>query len=181
LETTTENKIDTVQGPGQLERYLEDFCRLYPGYKVFALYLTRGGYAPHDDRYYAVSYTQVCQVIEKIVEEHHSTLGNDIVVLLEHYALMLRRHIMSDSGVAELCQSIYQKHKQALDVIFEHRPDQQALVNEYAKLLIENEGSIKPCYSKKSYIQFNPLVWEGSPLYQGVYPMCPWFLYSVGV
>lgn len=74
------------------------------------------------------------------MEEHRSMLGSDIVTLLEHYALMLRRHIMSDSGVAELCQSIYQKHKQALDLIFEHRPDQQALINEYAQLLIKPES-----------------------------------------
>ena len=172
-----ENKIDSGERAGQLNRYYDDVRGCYPNYKILALYLTRDGNAPTFDRYHAVSYTQVCQIIEKILEDHSSTLGNDIAVLLEHYTQMLRRHIMSDSGVADLCRSIYQKHKQALDLIFEHRPDQQEHINDYAKLLIANEASIKPCFSKKSYIQFNPVAWDGSPLYQGQYPMCPWFLY----
>ena len=172
-----ENKIDSGERTGQLSRYYDDVRNQYPDYKVLAIYLTRDGNAPTFDRYHAISYTQVCQIIEKILEDHCSTLGNDIVVLLEHYAQILRRHIMSDSGVADLCRSIYQKHKQALDLIFEHRPDQQEDINEYAKSLIANEASIKPCFSKKSYIQFNPVAWDGSPSYQGQYPMCPWFLY----
>ena len=106
-----ENKIGTGEHSDQLNRYYDDVCTQYPGYQIFPLYLTPDGNAPTSARYYAVSYTQVCQIIEKIVEEQRSVLGSDIVLLLEHYAQMLRRHIMSDSGVAELCRSIYQKHK----------------------------------------------------------------------
>ena len=172
-----ENKIDTGEHSDQLNRYYDDVHSHYSSYKIVALYLTPDGNAPTSDRYYAVNYTQICQVIEKIVEERRSTLGSDILMLLEHYTQMLRRHIMSDSGVADLCRSIYRKHKQALDLILEHRPDQQAHINEYAQQLIKNEVSIKPYYSKKSYIQFNPAAWDGSPLYRGAYSTCPWFLY----
>ena len=81
--------------------------------------------------YHAVSYTLVCEVIEKIAQDNRATLDGEIVMVLEHYAQMLRRHIVSDSDIAELCRSIYQKHKQALDLIFEHRPDQQAQIKQY--------------------------------------------------
>ncbi|MGI4789257.1 MAG: PD-(D/E)XK nuclease family protein, partial [Janthinobacterium lividum] len=173
-----ENKIDTGEHSGQLERYYKHVLDEYPDYTITALYLTRDGNAPTFDRYIPVSYSLVCQVVEKIAVEHHADFGIDIMVLLEHYALMLRRHILSDSGEADLCRSIYQKHKQALDLIIQHIPDQETLISEFAAQLIKSESStIKSCFSQKSYIQFNPLAWDGSFLYRDRIPMCPWFLY----
>jgi hypothetical protein len=48
---------------------------------------------------------------------------------------MIRRHIVSDSDVSELCQRIYRKHKRALDLIFEHRPDVRLEIFELVKHL----------------------------------------------
>ncbi len=177
LAVIIENKIDTGEIPGQLSRYYADVRNHFPEHKIVAIYLTRNGGPPTDKRYHAVSYTQICHILEELVKNSRSTFSEDIVVLLEHYTQMLRRHIMSDSGVAELCQDIYQKHKQALDLIFEHRLDQQALINGYAQQLIRDEPRIKPCFSKKSYIQFNPLAWDNPSYSESFHPDCPWLLY----
>ena len=162
-----ENKIDTGEHSDQLNRYYKDVQSHYPGYKIAALHLTPDGDAPTSDLYHAVSYLQVCQVAERLVALRRSTLGSDIVMLLEHYAQMLRRHIVSDSNVAELCRSIYQKHRQALDLIFEHRPDQQAQIGQHIKMLIRQRPDIilDPDLAGKSWLNFALREWEESPLY----------------
>ena len=80
----------------------------------------------------SASYKQVAEVAENFVERYASIMGAEIRSLMKHYAQMLRRHIVSDSEIEVLCQRIYQKHKRALDLILEHRPDRQAEISEEA-------------------------------------------------
>ena len=164
LAVIIENKVDTGEHSGQLSRYYADVRSHFPEHEIIALYLTPDGDgdAPTDDRYLylAVSYSQVCQIIEKITLDNCATLGSEIVMVLEHYVQMVRRHIVSDSDVAELCRSIYQKHRQALDLIFEHRPDLQAQVGEYARSLVEQDSSLKLYGFAKSWINFTFLNWD---------------------
>ena len=155
-----ENKIDTSEHSGQLSRYYAVVCSHYPGYKILALYLTPDGDAPSLDRYLPVSYSLVCEVIENLVRDRRSTLGSEVVMLLEHYAQMLRRHILSESEVAELCRRIYQKHRQALDLIFEHRPDQQAQIGQYARSLIEKTDGIVFASAGKGWVAFGLEEWK---------------------
>ena len=177
LAVIIENKIDTGEIPGQLSRYYADVRSHFPEHKIAAIYLTRNGGPPTDKRYHAVSYTQICHILEELVKNSRSRLSDDIVMLLENYTQMLRRHIMSDSGEAELCRAIYQKHKQALDSIFEHRLDQQASINDYTHQLIRDEPRIKLCFSKKDYVQFNPIAWDNPLTGEPFNPDCPWLLY----
>ncbi len=161
-----ENKVDTDEHSGQLSRYYADVRSHFPEHEIIALYLTSDGDAPSDDRYLAISYSQVCQIIEKIIGECHETLDVDVVVVIKHYAQMLRRHIVSDSDVAELCRTIYQKHRQALDLIFEHRPDRQAQIGQYVRSLIHQENQLEPGGGGKTWITFGLHDWKKSPRHE---------------
>ena len=162
-----ENKIDSGERSDQLKRYYDSFQSYYPGYKVIALYLTLDGDAPSFDIYHAVSYQIVCEIVEKIAAEHRSHLNGDVVMVLEHYAQMLRRHILSESVVADLCRSIYSKHKLALDLIFEHRPDHQAQLGQYVKSLILEEPELNFINEGKHYVNFGLNEWDTSIIKRG--------------
>ena len=157
-----ENKIDTGERSGQLQRYYEHVLDGYPDYTIIALYLTREGNAPSFDAYIPVSYSLVCRVIEKIVEERRIGLGGDIVMLLEHYAQMLRRHIVSDSDVAELCRSIYKHHKQALDLIFEHGPPPPTQIRDCLIPLIQQQDNLVLYSYGKKWVNFSLREWDES-------------------
>jgi len=172
-----ENKIGTREHSDQLNRYYKDVHSHYPNYKVVALHLTPDGDTPTSERYHAVSYTQVRQVAERLAALRRSTLGSDVVMLLEHYAQMLRRHIVSDSDVAELCRSIYQKHRQALDLIFEHRPDQQIQIRDYVRSLILKQSGIKYYNEARHYVNFGLNDWNDSALHRGEISNRPWLPY----
>jgi len=163
LAVIIENKIDTGEIPGQLSRYYADVRSHFPEHKIIALLLTRHGDAPSDDRYLAVSYSPVCQILERIVDERHTTLDADVAVVLRHYAQMLRRHIVSDSDVAVLCREIYSKHKQAMDLIVEHRPDRQAQIGQYVAGLIEQNDTLHLGKVAKGWVVFWLNDWYTSP------------------
>ena len=99
---------------------------------------------------------------------NRETLNSEIVMVLEHYVQMLRRHIVSDSDVAELCRSIYQKHRQALDLIFKYRPDQQMLIREYVKTLISQELDFISYSYGKNWVNFNLQEWDDSLTARGL-------------
>ena len=164
LAVIIENKIDTAEHSGQLSRYYDDVHSHFPEYAILPLFLTPDGDAPSDSRYRAVSYSQICQIIEKIVAERQDTLDTDVVIVMRHYAQMLRRHIVSDSDVAKLCREIYHKHKRAMDLIIEHRPDQQAQIGQYAAKLIEDTPTVDLGAVARGWIVFVPSEWHGPRL-----------------
>lgn len=160
LAVIIENKIDTGEIPGQLSRYYADVRSHFPEHEIIALFLTRNGDAPSDDPYLAVSYSQVCQILEKIIAERQETLDADVAIVLKHYAQMLRRHIVSDSDVAVLCREIYRKHKQALDLVIEHRPDRQAQIGQYVVGLIEQNDTLDLGTVARGWVVFVPSEWH---------------------
>ena len=168
LAVIIENKIGTGEHSGQLDRYHDDISRHYPGYKIIALFLTPDGDVPSHQHFHPMSYTLVGEVIEKIVQDNRATLDAEVVMILEHYVQMLRRHIASDSDVAELCRSIYQKHRQALDLIFEYRPDQQMLIREYVKTLISQDLDLISYSYGKNWVNFNLQEWDDSLTARGL-------------
>lgn len=159
-----ENKIASVEHSGQLHRYRQSVKNQYPEYRLISLYLTPDGRSPSDDAYIPISYGLVCETVEAYANRRASLLGAEIRALMIHYAQMLRRHIMPDSELADLCRQIYWKHRKALDLIYEHRPDRQYLIREILKDLITQlplaESKLKLDYCGKSEVRFCPGEWD---------------------
>jgi len=160
LAVIIENKIDSSEHSDQLERYFQVVTQHYPGWTILGIYLTPEGETSSNTGYLATSYTSICEIVERMVESRSSTLGADVRSLMVHYTQMLRRHIVSESEIAELCRRIYRKHQRALDLIYEHRPDQQAAVREVLESIIQQTSELLPDHCSKSYIRFAPQEWD---------------------
>ncbi len=165
LVCVIENKVDSGESEGQLTKYREMAASEFPNLRRLLVFLTPDGDEPSDTAFIPMSYSEVAEIADSIREMYGSTLGGDVVTIMRHYTTMLRRHIVADSEVADLCQRIYRKHKQALDLIFEHRPDQLWDIAEELKRLIAESTSdgIQPEHSTKSYIRFSHESWRDVP------------------
>ncbi len=155
-----ENKIDSSEHSQQLARYWRSVISRYPGWKVIGLFLTREGDMPSDERYLPVGYKLISDIIQDLAETRKSTLGADVQTLMLHYTQMLRRHIVSESEIAELCRRIYQKHKSALDLIYEHRPDKQAVTRALLEELVKSSPGIIADRLGKTATAFSIQEWE---------------------
>lgn len=162
-----ENKIGSDEHSGQLRRYRETVSNAFPNDRPIFVYLTPDGDSPSDDAYIPFSYNDIMNLVEDVRKVHESTLGPDVRTLMTHYTAMLRRYIVSDSEIVQLCRRIYHRHKQALDLIFEHRPDLQWDLSELLKQLVyeaEPRGLIID-HSTKSYVRFSVAEWDRFPAY----------------
>jgi hypothetical protein len=163
-----ENKIDSGEHSGQLRRYQETVERHYPGWRMMYLFLTPEGDTPSDERYLPVSYAAICSVLEALLVSRNSVLGSDIQVVIRHYTDMLRRHLVGESEIADLCRRIYQRHQWALDLIYEHRPDRQATIHSFLTQLIAETSDLVVTFPSKTRIGFHPQQWQAiTPLFEG--------------
>jgi hypothetical protein len=167
LAVIIENKIDAGEGRGQLERYLHTIEHEHPGLRTLGLYLTPDGVEPSHEKYVPISYDVVRNVVRRLVKSQGDELGSNVRVLLEHYAQMLGRHIVTDSEIAELCRRIYRQHRQAMDLIIEHRPDRQGAVAEILKELIEQRPELELDHAAKQKTQFAVREWNTSANFSG--------------
>jgi hypothetical protein len=85
---------------------------------------------------------------------------------MTHYTTMLRRYIVSDSEIAELCRKLYREHQEALDLIYEHRPDLQYDLSDMLKELVVETAPTAGLvldHSTKTYIRFAVEDWDQFP------------------
>ena len=64
-----------------------------------------------------------CGLVERTIQDKGDSTNEDVRTLLRLYATTLRRNIVPDvsNDVHQLARKIYRKHKQAIDLIIEHR------------------------------------------------------------
>ena len=163
LVVIIENKILSGEHDRQLKRYYGIVQSRFPRASIVPVFLTPDGIDPSEDCYIPVGYNVVADVLKVTLERDGSILGPDVQTLISHYATMLRRYIVSDSEIAELCQRIYRRHQKALDLIYEHRPDMQLAIFEFFVEMLQQREGIELDHSTKTAVRFHPAAWDDLP------------------
>lgn len=149
-----ENKIYSKEHSGQLRRYKEIVEEEYPNYQKIFVYLTIEGDEASEDDYLSINYHDIIKIISHIIENKSTSIGQEVLIFISHYREMFRRYIMENSEIQEICRKIYKKHKKALDLIFEYKPDLLMEINECLTEVIKNDPDLILDFSSKSYIRF---------------------------
>ncbi len=140
-----ENKVLSGEGKNQLERYKDIVDRTYPTYKKLFLYLTPEGIDSSDqENWISISYQEIIDILEEA--KHKTNISTDVDLFIENYLEAVRRNIVGDEKLEKLCREIYLKHKQALDLIYEYKPDKASDIAElFREWAIDKtkEGTIK--------------------------------------
>ena len=117
-----ENKIGAHEHSDQLNRYRTILEADYPGYRKMLIFLTPDGDDPSDVKNWDVlTYSSIAEVLGQQKDELE--LQSDVELMIRNYLDMIRRDIVEDQKLIEVCNKIYARHKKALDLIFEHRTD----------------------------------------------------------
>jgi len=152
-----ENKVDSSEHSGQLQRYRSSVERQFPAHKKLYVYLTIGGAKASDEYYISVDYSEIVALVTETVTRRGEQLSTEVRTFLSQYVEMVRRSIVEDSEIQRICQRIYEKHRRALDVIFEYRPDKASEVTEMLRELISEHGDLEEDHCSKSYVRFIPI------------------------
>ena len=114
-----ENKIGSHEHDNQLARYRKTLESDYPQYRKIYLYLTPDGEEPSDvENWSTLTYENVMESLSEL--RNSIGMTPDVALVIDNYLDVLRRDIVEDQKLVEVCNKIYAKHKKALDLIFEH-------------------------------------------------------------
>lgn len=159
-----ENKINSTQHSNQLARYRAIVESTFPdAAKRLYIFLTKSNEQPEDEHYLPASHTQVHQTLRECLQSRAHAIGPEPKVLLENYLRLLEEKFMDESEIARTAMRIYQQHRRALDVIFEHRPDNLGMAStRIRELLAEHAGDLDIVMAActKFYIRFIPVTWD---------------------
>ena len=120
-----ENKVGSGEHSDQLNRYRTILENTYPDYQRILAFLTPDGDAPSDEENWGIlTYMDVIEVLEDITGRME--VVPDVSMMIRNYVETLRRDVVDDQQLKEVCNKIYEKHKKALDLIFENRVDSKS-------------------------------------------------------
>ncbi len=114
-----ENKIKSHEHDDQLNRYLKQIKLTYSDYQHLFVYLTPDGENPSDDEnWFVFTYCDVVDILKQISQNYN--LSTEVNLLIQNYITVIRRDIVEDKQLIEICNKIYNKHRQALDLIYDN-------------------------------------------------------------
>ena len=158
-----ENKVDSSEHSDQLARYRGLVENQYPDYNRLFVFLSPAGDQPSDQAYAPLSYGQLADLVEKTASRRVGQISPEVHSFIQHYCEMVRRHIVEDSEVQALCRRIYEKHRQALDLIFEHRPDRALEITQFLTRWVKECPDLILDSHAKANVKFSTEALEGIP------------------
>jgi hypothetical protein len=124
------------------------------------VFLTPDGVDPENESYVAVGYSDVARVINELLRSKPQS--PEVRIILHHYLEMLRSHVVQDEELKEIALKIYERHREALNFIFECRPEPGSLLGP-ARDLIKKEPSLELDRQIASIARFVPRAWSSIP------------------
>lgn len=153
-----ENKIDSTEHDNQLVRYRKYVEEQYAGYSQMYIYLSPFGDEPTDSDYWcSMDYESVLSIIE--AAKNRVQLIPEAEMMISNYIDAIRRDIVGDERLAQICAEIYKKHQKAIDLIVENKPDKASGLADLFKQWAQNKteaGEIEVVLDKcsKKYTRF---------------------------
>jgi hypothetical protein len=119
-----ENKVESAQAEQQLERYRKYVESMHPNAEhTLFVFLTKNDEEPHDPKWVSSTYDTIEGVLRRCLKERGKTVGHEPHLLMEQYLNLLAEDFVEESDSSALARKIYQRHKKAIDFIFESRTD----------------------------------------------------------
>jgi len=155
---STEHKAGKKSDESQLQAYKKGITNQYPGYNCAYVFLTPDGCLPSDEEWLVLEYESVLKALEKVYSSTESQLKEEIRILINNYMEILKKEIIMDRELEKLCKSIYNKHRDALDLLFENRDDPTKRASDECRSVLEEkerDGILTlESSNKKSTIRF---------------------------
>lgn len=150
-----ENKIWSAESSYQLEKYRKIIDSEFPDFIKLYVFLTPYGDSSSDpDLWIEYDYEKVLKKLEDVITQYSSKMDKEVLIFMENYARSIRRNVVGDKKLQDLCLDIYNQHKEAFDLIINNLPNQR---NIYQNMIIEylqNRNDVIMDDSGKTLIRF---------------------------
>lgn len=160
-----ENKTFSQEHSNQLTRYNCALSQAYPEYTRHHIFLSPTGVSPYSEwdrkHWQPASYSVIHDAIQEALES--GVTDPDANALLQIYATTVRRNIMPNTSLNQQARRIYLEHKEALDLIFDNKPN---FINETKPMLkeaIAKHSFWKLDHDGPKIVRFHATDWDEFP------------------
>ena len=159
-----ENKVFSSEHSQQLTRYRIALERSYPAFMRNHVFLTPWAKHPlqEEERGYweSVPYSAVFETVQHIVENDNLATNDGVRAFLRQYATTLRRHLMPETSIPQMARRIYLEHREAMDKIFDNKPDWVGEAKQWLKEAVELQQEWKLDAESPAFVRFRAKDWE---------------------
>ena len=122
-----ENKVTSKERDQELSRYRSQIEKEFDRLDKVYIFLSKEGILLSDIEFWdTMTFSDLVELLEQICERKNLKL--DVEHMIRNYKEIIRRDIVDEHQLMEICNKIYNKHKKALDLIFENRMDDKNVV-----------------------------------------------------
>ncbi len=160
-----ENKIFSGEHSGQLTRYRKALEQHYPGYRRSHLLLSpRGGAtasAADRESWTPTSYSTILRLVEGVLEATSKPAEGAVAAFLLQYATCLRRTVVPSGELRRKAASIYQRHREAIDLIIRHKDAYVEDIRTFCKEAISRQDGWVLQDDRQDIVGFSLEQWNG--------------------
>ena len=165
-----ENKIFADEGIGQsgrsqLATYREVLKSVFPDFKRHLVFLSPSGMESADDterKYWLPEdYVTIHQLVSECQADFRVRCSGEVLTILNQYETTLRRNIVPQtSEIGRLAAEIYLEHREAIELIYQNKPDYRAAIKQILKEAIAEQDDWLLCAESADYVRFRPRKWD---------------------
>lgn len=139
-----ENKVGSQEHSNQLARYKKIINEAFPNDRKYFVYLTANREDASDSDFRSYSFEDITEILDQILKIYHRIITQEVGRYIQDYIDILKVEIMKDQEheLVQLANRIYNKHKEALDFIFDKKPDLATEFYKYFETKVKDEGWI---------------------------------------
>ena len=135
-----ENKVGSHEHSNQLNRYRDILRNEFPAYDQIYVFLTPDGEKPSDtENWDCMTYSDIVEMLDEVLQR--ADMSNDVKLMIQNYVAIVRRDIVEDQQLIEICNKIYNKHRRALDLIYENRINNANVIGDTIKQALKAMAS----------------------------------------
>ena len=163
-----ENKVFSPESVGQLSHYRKALESGYPNFTKRYVFLSPDGRLSQEETereiWTPAKYTTILQLLEEMLEAKAATISGDVRVFLRQYATTLRRMniVPESSEVSQLARKIYLEHREAIELIYQNKPNYASEMKQIFKEAISRQANWLLDKEETNWVRFRPSSWADS-------------------
>ena len=163
---SAKERVDTEDKEGQLSKYEKWVSKSFSGdWKRYFVFLTldkRLPSEPNADKWDVLGYDSIAKILKRLLGEQRIALKKSSKfqrqhMLLEHYYRIVERKLsMEGEELSKMCTQIYDRHRDALDLLFEKANRREPLLRRLEEVWIDEKGgaALRSEGKSTSYVQY---------------------------
>lgn len=131
-----ENKVKSTEGEEQTKNYVKYSQIKYPKYNFMYIYLTPFGEDANSKEFISLDYESIKDLLDQTINANRDNLNEEILNLIQHFLYNLEENILNKGKIADLCKTIYERHKEAIETIIANKPQHIKIIEDELKELL---------------------------------------------